>query len=244
MKILLTNDDGIKAEGLKVLADIMSNYGDVYVVAPDQDRSAVGHGMTLNRPLKIQEEQVASALLARSVNGTPADCIKYALTFLKLEPDLVLSGINCGANVGTDILYSGTVSGAIEANLYDYPALAVSTAAANYDSVREYLPFIMSKISLKALDNSRTLNINFPAGQPKGIRVTNVGISTYENVYKEEDGGYRLSGSLIDIDQPEDTDVKTLLTGSISISPLKFNFNDEEKIRELKLIFSKEAKTR
>ena len=146
MKILITNDDGIKAPGIHTLAQIASNYGEVYIVAPHTNNSAVGHGITMRRPLKSYPDSIKGATLAIGVDGTPADCVKYALAHLKIKPDLILSGINDERNVGTDVLYSGTVSGAIEANLCGYPAMAISTTNSNFDIVKSYFPAIFEKL--------------------------------------------------------------------------------------------------
>lgn len=239
MKILITNDDGIKAPGIEALSQIASQFGEVYVVAPHQNNSAVGHGITMRRPLKAFKEDILGATLAYGVDGTPADCVKYALAHLQIKPDLVLSGINDERNVGTDVLYSGTVSGAIEANLCGYPSFAISTTDSNFEVVKNYLPPVFEKLVSRPLDASVTININFPSlKQPKGVKVTTVGITRYDEVYVEEDGGHRLSGPFIDIDQPEETDVKSVQNGYISITPLKIKLDDEQKIRELQQLLS------
>lgn len=238
MKILITNDDGIKAPGIRTLAQIASNYGEVYIVAPHTNNSAVGHGITMRRPLKSYPDSIKGATLAIGVDGTPADCVKYALAHLKIKPDLVLSGINDERNVGTDVLYSGTVSGAIEANLCGYPAMAISTTNSNFDIVKSYFPAIFEKLLSQTLLTDTTININFPSlEEPKGIKVATVGISRYDECYVEEQGGHRLSGPLIDIDQPEETDVKSIKNGYITITPLKFKLYDDDKIFELSKLF-------
>lgn len=238
MKILITNDDGVKAPGIHALAKIASKFGEVYVVAPHQNNSAVGHGITMRRPLKAHPEVIDGAIQAIGLDGTPADCVKYALAHLKIKPDLVLSGINDERNVGTDVLYSGTVSGAIEANLCGYPAVAISSVNANFEVVQNYLPDILTKLFGQPLDPTMTININFPdLSQPKGVKITSVGISRYDEIYVEEEDGHRLSGPFIDIDQPEHTDVKSVLNGYISITPLRFKLYDEEKIQQLEQLF-------
>lgn len=238
MKILVTNDDGIRADGLRMLTKIMSQFGKVYVVAPAENNSAMSHAMTMHRPLKVATEVIRGAKQAISVDGTPADCVKYALSFLKIEPDLVVSGINDEGNIGTDILYSGTVSGAIEANLYQIPAIAISTSGTDFESVETYLPSLLNRLFKKPLEGDVTLNINFPAKcVPRGVKITTVGVSLYDVAYTEESGGYRISGTLIDIDQSEETDVKAVLNGYISITPLKLKLDDEHKRMELEKIF-------
>lgn len=238
MKILITNDDGIKAPGIAALAEIASNFGEVYVIAPHQNNSAVGHGITMRRPLKAYPETITFAKLAYGIDGTPADCVKYALAHLKIQPDLVLSGINDERNVGTDVLYSGTVSGALEANLCGYPSFAISTTDSNFEVVKKYLPQIFEKLLSQNLESNVTMNINFPSlMEPKGIKVASLGITRYEEVYVEEDGGHKLSGPFIDIEQSEDTDVKSVQNGYISITPLKIKLDDDAKIQELQKLF-------
>ncbi|HAX72930.1 MAG TPA: 5'/3'-nucleotidase SurE [Firmicutes bacterium] len=237
MKFLLTNDDGIKAPGISSLTRILSQFGEVYVVAPHENNSAVGHGITMRRPLKQYADNILHASYSVGIDGTPADCVKYALSHLKIKPDIVFSGINDERNCGTDVLYSGTVSGAIEANLCGYPAIAVSTTNANFDVVEKYLPSLLEKLLAKPFNHTFTYNINFPEGDNvKGVKVTTVGISRYEEAYIESDGGHKLSGPFIDIDQPEDTDVKAVLNGYITISPLKFKLYDEVEMSVLEKI--------
>ena len=238
MKILITNDDGVQAPGIHALADIASNYGEVYVVAPHTNNSAVSHGITMRRPLKSYPTVVKGATLAMGIDGTPADCVKYALAHLKIKPDVVLSGINDERNVGTDVLYSGTVSGAIEANLCGYPAIAVSTTDSNFKVVIDHFPNLFEKLLSGLLTSDTTININFPSLEtPKGVKVTTVGISRYDETYVEEEDGHRLSGPLIDIDQPEETDVKSIMNGYITVTPLKFKLYDDDKINEFMKVF-------
>ena len=235
MKILITNDDGIQAPGISILTEIASKFGEVYVVAPHQNNSAVGHGITMRRPLKCFNESIPHAKFSVGVDGTPADCVKYALAHLNIKPDLVMSGINDERNCGTDILYSGTVSGAIEGNLCGYPAIAVSTSDSNFDIVVKELPNILSKLLTDSLSGNVTLNINFPNSlNSRGIKITTVGETKYAEQYVEEDGGHRLSGPFIDIEQSDNTDVKAVINGYVSITPLKFNFNDINEMNQLK----------
>lgn len=129
MDILVTNDDGIRSKGLVELVKALSIVGNVYVVAPDRERSGTGHAVTMHRPLRVTEETMPGAVTSFQVDGTPADCVKLGLeALLDHRPDLVVSGVNAGPNLGTDVLYSGTVSAAVEALIMGIPALAVSIA--------------------------------------------------------------------------------------------------------------------
>jgi 5'-nucleotidase len=171
--ILVTNDDGYRSEGIQALADALGPLGDVTIVAPVEEASAIGHALTLRRPLRL--EHIRRGVYA--VDGTPTDCVNIAITqvFKKL-PDLVISGINKGWNLGDDVTYSGTVAGALEGALLGVPSIAVSLAASRhaYDfSFSAEAAATMADALLRRPLPARTfLNINVPKGQPKGIRVT------------------------------------------------------------------------
>ena len=171
--ILVTNDDGVHSEGIKALADALRPLGDVTVVAPIQEASAIGHALTLRRPLRI--DTIAPGVFA--VDGTPTDCVNLAIVHvLKRKPDLIVSGINKGWNLGDDVTYSGTVSGAFEGALLGIPAIAISlraTSGAYEFGPSAHVAFTFAGALLHRPLPSRTfLNINLPKGQPKGIRVT------------------------------------------------------------------------
>jgi len=171
--ILVTNDDGYRSEGLQALADALAPLGDVIVVAPVTEASAIGHALTLRRPLRL--ERIAERIYA--VDGTPTDCVNIAITqVLKALPDLVVSGINKGWNLGDDVTYSGTVAGALEGALLGVPAIAVSLASTRgeYDfGPSSRAAATMAEAMLRRPLPGRTfLNINLPKGLPKGYRVT------------------------------------------------------------------------
>ena len=173
MRILITNDDGYRSEGLKVLADAFRALGEVTIVAPVVEASAAGHALTLRHPLRL--ETIAEGLFA--VDGTPTDCVNVAVTqVFKMLPDLVVSGINKGWNLGDDVTYSGTVAGALEAALLGVPAMAVSLKAtrAEYDfgPAARAAAAIADAMLKRPLPSRTFLNINVPRGQPKGCRVT------------------------------------------------------------------------
>jgi 5'-nucleotidase len=172
-RILVTNDDGVHSDGLKQLADALTPLGEVTVVAPIQEASAIGHALTLRRPLRI--EAVRSNWSA--IDGTPTDCINVAIThILKGIPDLIVSGINKGWNLGDDVTYSGTVSGALEGALLGIPSIAVSAERVKDDA--EYGPsakaaaLVAAMVLERGLPKFTLLNINVPSGENKGFRVT------------------------------------------------------------------------
>jgi 5'-nucleotidase len=172
-RILVTNDDGVHSEGIKILADGLRTLGDVFVVAPIQEASAVGHALTLRRPLRI--ETIGPAVWA--VDGTPTDCVNIAITHvLRGKPDLIVSGINKGWNLGDDVTYSGTVAGALEGALLEIPSIAVSAARVNdqceFGGAAEAALVAARAVLEKGLPRFTLLNINAPIGPHKGFKVT------------------------------------------------------------------------
>jgi len=172
--ILLTNDDGIEAEGLRCLQEALQDIADLLVVAPDRERSAVSHGLTIHQPLQLEERSKNRYTL----DGTPADCVIYALSHVASDPlpDLIVSGINHGANLGDDIMYSGTVAAAREGSRHGIPSLAVSQA---YDQkpihFKEGVRFIRKLVGLileQRMKGTICLNINIPFGKIKGTKIT------------------------------------------------------------------------
>jgi 5'-nucleotidase len=171
--ILVTNDDGYRSEGIAVLAEALRPLGDVTIVAPVEEASAIGHALTLRRPLRL--EQIGGGVYA--VDGTPTDCVNMAVTqIFKRLPDLVVSGINKGWNLGDDVTYSGTVAGALEGALLGVPALAVSLAATrkvyDFSFSAQTAATLAAAMFRKPLPAWTFLNVNLPKGKPKGFRVT------------------------------------------------------------------------
>ena len=250
LKLLISNDDGVFALGVRTLADTLAQAGHhVTVVCPDRERSATGHGLTLHHPLRAQEvESVFHPLVtAWSCSGTPADCVKFALSaVLDTKPDLVLSGINHGPNLGTDVLYSGTVSAAMEGTLEGIPSIAFSLASfANQEfqvAANFALKFI-EQLDIKHFPKPALLSVNIPAvpqSEIAGVMVTRQGLRRYiEKFEKRFDphgkSYYWLIGEIIeDIPQPEDsnlpphilTDVDAIRDRYITITPLQYNLTD------------------
>ena len=171
-RILVTNDDGVHSPGIRALADALAPFGDVTIVAPIQEASAIGHALTLRRPLRI--ETIAPAVFA--IDGTPTDCVNIAIThILKEKPDLIVSGINKGWNLGDDITYSGTVSGALEGALLGPPGIAVSlkrTPTYDFGPSAAAAASVAAAVLRHGLPSRHFININVPAGTPKGMRIT------------------------------------------------------------------------
>jgi 5'-nucleotidase len=234
MRILLTNDDGINAPGLAALCQELNKIATVSVFAPTYERSATSHGITVRAPLRVQEEKMEGAAEAWAIDGFPVDCVKLALQYMmKDEPDLVISGINHGANLGTDTLYSGTVSAALEGYICGFPSIAVSLidGKSNLEKACQFITEFCLWWQKENFKPCCTFNINVPPGEIKGCKYAQLGVRTYHNVFEERidpRGGryFWLSG------QPEDkgcggrSDVEIVADGCISITPLGPDLTD------------------
>ena len=248
MKILVTNDDGINAIGIKKLAHSLKKLGKVIIVAPDRERSATGHAITMHQPLRIDKVDFQDPNIdAWSINGTPSDCVKIAVeSILTQKPDIIVSGINNGPNLGNDVLYSGTVSAAIEGAMHNIPSLAMSVYGSgvdiNYEGASFFSCNLVETVIKNKMPNNLVLNINFPSldnTHIKGIRVTELGIRKYRNSYEERKDPmgksyYWLSGSLIEINNTEASDVECIKNGYISVTPLHFDLTDYKYLKEIK----------
>jgi len=246
MKLLLTNDDGIYADGLWALYDRLSRRHTVTVVAPDRERSAVGHAITLLEPLRAETISVNGQGTGIAVTGTPADCVKLAIVeLMDTRPDMVISGINPGANIGININYSGTVSAAREASLYGLPAVAASIggrSGRHYGEAARFLGGLIEQISARGLPFGTFLNVNFPDLPLKkmaGVRISRQAISilseTFERRKDPRDQHYFWQGcdSQTVFDQPE-TDGAVLDGDFISITPIKCDMTDYDMMETLK----------
>lgn len=236
MRVLVANDDGIEAAGIVALRQTLEAMGwEVYVAAPDRERSGTGHGITVHRPLRVRELTWGEKSHGWAVDGTPADCVKMVLeTFLPQPPDLVISGINLGPNLGTDVLYSGTVSAAFEGMINGHTAIAVSLAT--YDDpdfrpaaafMRDFLP----RVQEMSLPACTMLNVNVPPGEPRGIRITRLGRRRYVNVFhrRTDPRGrvyYWMAGDVEETDNGPGTDMAAVKNGFVSITPLQCDLTD------------------
>jgi 5'-nucleotidase len=240
MIILLSNDDGIQSEGVTALEASLSPLGELYTVAPDRAQSSMSHALTLHRPLRVQE--VGPRRLA--VNGTPVDCVKLALTgLLPVRPDLVVSGINKGPNLGDDIIYSGTVSAAIEAALLAIPAVAVSLVtfqAFDFRAAAEFTADLIGKIRERGFPPATLLNVNVPAlprDQLKGWKLTRMGKRHYsETIVERVDprGGkyYWIGGDDLGFAHDDGTDCMAVHEGYVSVTPLKVDLTDYKLLHD------------
>lgn len=240
MHILVTNDDGIYSPGIRALADQLSLIGHVVVVAPDRERSAVGHSLTLHSPLRAEEIQPGYY----SVDGTPTDCVNLGIShLLGTVPDLVVSGINRGGNLGDDISYSGTVAAAKEAALMGVPSIAVSLEKGPFE-YRDFEPAAIftaqlgSRMPQLDLESEIVLNVNVPVAPFRGARLTRQGKRVYEKavVEKLDPRGrkyYWLGGGELGHEEEEGTDFHAIHSGFVSITPLRL---DQTSYRSLEVL--------
>ncbi len=238
--ILLTNDDGIDSPGLNVLAHALRPLGTCVIVAPDRDNSAASHSLTMNRPLKV----TTVAENSYSVNGTPTDCVVIGLNkILNQRPDLLVSGINPGPNLGDDIAYSGTVSAAVEGTMYGIASLAVSLAGThpcNFTAAAQTAAWLAGIILKQGLPENTLLNANIPAIEGiRGIKVTRQGRKLWKNAIQEtiDPWGkkhYWIGGGTAHLDPDEDTDVSAISAGYISVTPIHLDLTNHAGINYLK----------
>lgn len=247
--ILVTNDDGISSPGIKILAKTLRSVGDVYVVAPETEQSAVAHALTLHRPLK--SEKVGRN--AYSVNGTPTDCVIISVNkILPVKPDIIVSGINNGANLGDDITYSGTVAAAIEGTLLGIPSIAISLVRndSNNDNYRKRISLLktaadfavklVKKVLLKGLPIDTLLNVNVPnVPGIKGVKFTKQGKPVYYNAVHEisDPRGrkyYWICGGVPQWEPDEDFDFEAIQKGYISITPVHLDLTNYEALEYIK----------
>ena len=242
--ILVTNDDGIRARGLEELVAAAEGLGDVWVVAPESEQSAMAHALTLHHPLRIREYGPRRF----SVDGTPTDCVFFAaLHICPRKPDLVLSGVNRGANVGDDVTYSGTVSAALEGVIMGFPGIAASLVI-KHDGPREYRPAAEYTVELakevlrRGLPDKTYLNVNvpqIPGDQIKGVRVTTLGHRVYDDriIERSDPRGkpyYWIGGKRFEAQDIPGSDCNAVLDGYISVTPLHANPTDYGMLEELR----------
>ena len=241
MRILISNDDGINSKGLKVLAERLALNNDVLVVAPSENQSACSHSLSIHKKIKLKEYYDIKGCRAYSITGTAADCVKFAkLVFKDFKADIVISGINKGHNLGSDILYSGTVSIACEAAFFGNVAFAFSAFShddSNFELYSDYAEKIIKKL-LPISTCGDIWNVNFPnelISDIKGTKITPLGKQLYSDRYEiDENGNYTLVGSLLDHDQnDDDCDIEWIKKGFIAITPLVFNKTNYNKIKEV-----------
>jgi len=246
--ILVTNDDGISSQGIKVLAKTLRSIGDVYIVAPEREQSAVAHALTLHRPLKFEKINKNTF----SINGTPTDCVIIGVTkLLPKRPDIIVSGINNGGNLGDDVTYSGTVAAAIEGTLLGIPSIAISLVGENFNEryhqrpaglsdAADFAKRLVSMVLEKGLPADTLLNVNVPATKGiKGVKLTKQGRKTYDNSIQElsDPRGrryYWIGGGIPSWEAGENTDFEAIKNGFISVTPVHLDMTNYQALRYIK----------
>lgn len=241
MKILLSNDDGIQAPGLRALYYGLRNAGhDVHVVAPVTEQSAVGHALTVFSPLKVKEFR-ENSFRGLGVHGTPVDCVKFGLSQLPVMPDMVVSGINAGANVGPDIVYSGTVSAATEGAFMGLPSLAVSFDSFNVPDISDYGAYVASllpRLPWDRLAKHTLLNLNLPdrpLADALPLKVCPLTDAYYRDGYEKRSDPrgqtyYWLSGQIPSEKISSGSDRQLLTEGHITLTPIRFDLTDRNAL--------------
>jgi len=247
MHILLTNDDGIEAPGLLALAARARALGRVTIVASERERSGVGHAITLAGAMPCRRLPDDGTTVRHAIDGTPADCVKLAVSELARDPiDLVLSGINAGANVGVSVLYSGTVAAALEAGMYGLPAAAVSlenhggkATRGDFDRAADLAVGLIEHLLRESTFGSAPLNINLPAaraGWPLGWRAARQSLAAYDDRFEAAGApdAYRLSPGETRREVHGDTDLALLEQGYATVTPLTFDLTDRQALAALR----------
>ena len=247
--ILVCNDDGIDAEGIQTLAATMDAFGEVYVVAPVNEQSAVGHAITVRDPVRARPwdfEVPSGAATAFGVTGTPADCIKLAVNqLLPRKPDLVVSGINRGPNTAVNVIYSGTVSAATEAAVLGVDSIAFSLCAwegGHYETAGKIAARIARTVLRSGLPPGVLLNVNVPSrplGELRGVVVTRQARSRWEESFSEradprDQTYYWLTGTFINLDEGENTDIEAVENGFVSVTPVQYDLTAHDVLDDLR----------
>jgi len=253
MRILISNDDGINAKGIKTLAECLAFEHDVFVIAPDRERSAAGHALTLHDPLRIEEVDMGiDVTQAWATSGTPGDCVKLGVSaILKEPPDLIISGINHGPNLGTDVLYSGTVNAAMEGAVLGFPSIAISLASngnhhnADFIYAANFILRFIPQIKEISFPKKTILNINIPSiasDDIGGIQITELGTRMFTDAYERRTDPrgrtyYWLAGEILESAEEEGTDITAIRNNRISITPITFEITHKTIMKELEQAF-------
>ena len=251
-KILITNDDGISSEGIYALWDAMKDVGDTFIAAPSIEKSATSHSLTLSDPLRANIIEREHGFKGWSISGTPVDCVKLAIRSLMGDrPDVLISGINHGANLGNNIMYSGTVSAAAEGMIMGIPSIAISLASYetdNYDVSKKFAKKIVEKVISNGIPKDILLNVNVPycnEDEIKGVRITRQGSQYFVDEFEERidprNGNYFwIKGKMIDKDKSIEFDGAAIKENYVSITPIHYRLTNESFLNDLKNQYSDE----
>ncbi|HMU45701.1 MAG TPA: 5'/3'-nucleotidase SurE [Chitinophagaceae bacterium] len=237
--ILITNDDGVTAPGLKNLVEAVKDLGKIVVVAPDKPQSGMGHAITIGQPLRLHRIITDDNIETWSCTGTPVDCVKLAVDkVLHRKPDICLSGINHGANHSINVIYSGTMSAAVEAAIESIPSVGFSlldySIEADFSGARKFVRIIVEKMLQSSLDKHTVLNVNIPPVPPellKGYKICRQAYAKYEEDFIERNDPhgrnyYWLTGEFVNFDKGKDTDVWALANNYVSVVPVQFDLTN------------------
>jgi 5'-nucleotidase len=245
--ILITNDDGITAPGIRALVEAVKGLGKIIVVAPDKPQSGMGHAITIGSPLRMQKVNVFEGVEAYSTSGTPVDCVKLAVDkVIHDKPDICISGINHGANHSINVIYSGTMSAALEASIESIPSIGFSlldlSIEADFTAAKKYARILVEHVlNNKQKDRHLCLNVNIPKGVEKlikGIKICKQAYAKYEEEFDERKDPhgrryYWLTGEFINFDKAKDTDVWALKNNFVSVVPVHFDLTNYELKKKL-----------
>ena len=243
-KILLTNDDGVNAEGIIAVAKQLINKYEVYIVSPDSQRSGASQSITLRNTIRMKRVYIDGLEKASiyAISGTPADCVKFATGTLCIKPDFVISGMNLGANIGIDVQYSGTIGAAIESAMLGYPTVALSVISHDAHYVDDAVKACMSAIEFcdKNPDQCRLLSVNvpdMPYEQIKGVKLARLSTASHSPSYTlQEDGSYLMPFWSLDENEEEGTDEYYVSRGYVTWTPLLFNICDNNSFEKIQKI--------
>ncbi len=237
--ILITNDDGVTAPGILNLVEAVKDLGKIVVVAPDKPQSGMGHAITIGQPLRLHKIHTIENVETWSCTGTPVDCVKLAVDkVLHRKPDICLSGINHGANHSINVIYSGTMSAAVEAAIESIPSIGFSLLDyridADFTGARKYVRLLVEKMLKTKLDKHTVLNVNIPAVAPellKGFKICKQAYAKYEEDFIERNDPhgrhyYWLTGEFVNFDKAKDTDVWALANNYVSVVPVQFDLTN------------------
>lgn len=241
--ILVTNDDGIVSPGIKALVEAVQKFGDVVVVAPDSPQSGMGHAITIHEPLRLQKVSQFGDIPSYQCSGTPVDCVKIAIDkILHRKPDLCVSGINHGSNAAINVIYSGTMSAAMEAAIDGIPAVGFSlldfSFEADFSASKFYVEKVVEQVLAKGMPGDSLLNVNIPKlplSEIKGMKICRQSNAKWVEEFDErtDPNGknyYWLTGKFVNFDQGDDTDVWALENGYVSIVPVQYDLTHHHAI--------------
>jgi len=246
-QILITNDDGISAKGIAALIEVAKPFGDIYVLAPDKPQSGMGHAISIHDPIRLFKSELYPGVQSYACSGTPVDCVKLGIfELLGTKPDLLLSGINHGENSSTNVLYSGTMSAAIEGAMEGIPSfgfsLAEFSADADFSAAQHYIQILLAQFFEKGFEPSVCLNVNIPKlplSEIKGIRVVKQAHAYWADRFEKRQDQYGrdyfwLTGEFADLDQRPDTDLHALKEGFVSVVPTHFDLTSYAHLSHFK----------